>query len=509
PGHGLRSLRRASGQSRRLPVRPILISAPSQPAEGEEPSQPPQPSQLLQRQHRQSMSQEALKMDDFDLYCRIANSPASMGNSSPLHSPAGSAIAKVDEWIRSLAGHELEAPDLSGPPPGQQQPQQQGASCAWEQPGGCRINRYRSKSHRLRRERHTMLPASSAAAAVAPAASLGDSLRRPRLGSAGGAEAAAAGAAATRLSLATETLVRGAQLQADQARPVHMNSCQSKATPRAVVKGARSSCSLHSSAASSDPELRLHQQQQQQQQQQFLQPIDPRFIGRRPSSADRDHRSASPLPPLPPPARRLRTGPAAARGSAGAPAGCRWSARRASAKRRYEHADVTDGESKERYVTVLLDGDEYHVTFLDTEGPELGVYILDVDAYMVVFAIDNRRSFNAAKQVLNELRQRGSQSLRSDSEAKNLAAVYGAMFMEVSTALHHQVDELLVGTLSQVQARQRRMQKEKEKLLCLERDGGRGLRASLRLRSPRRMVGAFIKKHFSSRSCENLDKETA
>uniref|UniRef100_A0A1I8J5U5 Small monomeric GTPase n=1 Tax=Macrostomum lignano TaxID=282301 RepID=A0A1I8J5U5_9PLAT len=180
-----------------------------------------------------------------------------------------------------------------------------------------------------------------------------------------------------------------------------------------------------------------------------------------------------------------------------------------------EHADVTDGESKERYVTVLLDGDEYHVTFLDTEGPELGVYILDVDAYMVVFAIDNRRSFNAAKQVLNELvsEARKASALilvanKADlvrnkevthEEAKNLAAVYGAMFMEVSTALHHQVDELLVGTLSQVQARQRRMQKEKEKLLCLERDGGRGLRASLRLRSPRRMVGAFIKKHFSSR----------
>uniref|UniRef100_A0A1I8ISS9 Small monomeric GTPase n=1 Tax=Macrostomum lignano TaxID=282301 RepID=A0A1I8ISS9_9PLAT len=131
-----------------------------------------------------------------------------------------------------------------------------------------------------------------------------------------------------------------------------------------------------------------------------------------------------------------------------------------------------------------------------------------------------RRSFGFAKQIFNDLVSEARKSAalilvanKSDlvrnrdvthDEAKNLASVYGAKYIEISTALNHNVDELLVSILSQIRVQLKRIEKEKCKLLSRQKDG-RGLRASLRLRSPRQALGNFFRKHFSSKSCEDLE----
>ncbi|XP_033754460.1 uncharacterized protein LOC117337543 [Pecten maximus] len=125
-----------------------------------------------------------------------------------------------------------------------------------------------------------------------------------------------------------------------------------------------------------------------------------------------------------------------------------------------------DRDEEENTVSVLLNGEESTLECTDGLDPEYDLEDFRVDAYIVVFSIAHRDTFDAATDILNELlydigtdrtiilvgnkadlvRKRKV----STEEALSIALQYDAKYTETSAALNHHVDELLVGMLSQI-----------------------------------------------------------
>ncbi|KAK3086313.1 hypothetical protein FSP39_016725 [Pinctada imbricata] len=117
-------------------------------------------------------------------------------------------------------------------------------------------------------------------------------------------------------------------------------------------------------------------------------------------------------------------------------------------------------------VSVLLDGEESTLEFHDfTEGQE-NLRRMEVDAYVVVYSVNNLETFRIAKDTIHTLRK----DLKTKSavivvankidlvrkrhisshEGRRLAEHNHCKYIETSVALNHQVDELLVGILRQI-----------------------------------------------------------
>ncbi|PAA69112.1 hypothetical protein BOX15_Mlig034202g1 [Macrostomum lignano] len=505
--------------------------------------------------------------DEFDLYWRLANRPAAAAAATGGLRPA--AEERVGEWVQDLQQATASAASAEAAPTAAdrkqqlqlQQPQQQ--LCRHNRSASCRHNRRRSAFPESTASVAANAFATSSAAAAAAAASTAEAPAeesdRPRANSMSGRRLH--GSVKERMGGPRE----GETLELPEPREQLVRVRSFKRTKHGLVnqgdevRKARSNCSLNnSSAGGSELELRPAQQPQQQPQTAFME-VPAVAIG----SGGSDSRLHQQLQQ-----QDRRRSSSAASGGAGSVGNCGCAAEGGAAappvsavpilytlpscspcqsyrvqvmgaprvgkttmceqfmSSENKVLDSTDDdqldESQEKFVTVLLDSEEYHMTFLDTERADdpKSVIVMDVDAYMIVFAVDSRRSFNFAKQILNELVSEARKSAaliivanKSDlvrsrevtrDDAKNLAGVYNAKFIEISTALNHNVDELLVSILGQIKTQQRKMEKERSKLISKEKDG-RGLRASMRLRSPRTMIGNFIKKHFTSKSCEEGD----
>lgn len=124
--------------------------------------------------------------------------------------------------------------------------------------------------------------------------------------------------------------------------------------------------------------------------------------------------------------------------------------------------DVED----EMTVSVLLDGEESTIEFHDvTDNQEL-LKTLSVDAYVVVFSVNNPSTFKIAKDNLNKIRNELKinktiilvankidlvrKRAVPATDARKLADTHSCKYIETSVALNHQVDELLVGILRQI-----------------------------------------------------------
>nr|KAG5703393.1 hypothetical protein BaRGS_022442 [Batillaria attramentaria] len=121
---------------------------------------------------------------------------------------------------------------------------------------------------------------------------------------------------------------------------------------------------------------------------------------------------------------------------------------------------------REKSVSLLIDGEESAVDFIDPVDENDAINDLSMDGFVVVFRIDDRRTFQHATDLLYDLRKaRGvdsavilaankcdlvrSREVSSD-EAKSVAATYDCKYVETSVVLNHNVDELLVGIVTQV-----------------------------------------------------------
>ncbi|BFZ19885.1 hypothetical protein BsWGS_22924 [Bradybaena similaris] len=127
----------------------------------------------------------------------------------------------------------------------------------------------------------------------------------------------------------------------------------------------------------------------------------------------------------------------------------------------------------ERTVTVLLDGEESTIEFIDPPDRNVIVEGLQqlLDAYVLVFAINDHSSFEQARELIRYLRvDYGTDRVIvlvankidlvrkrkvSADEARLVAETYDCKYTEISAELNHFVDELLVGILTQIRLHMR------------------------------------------------------
>ncbi|XP_034101764.1 mucin-12 isoform X3 [Drosophila albomicans] len=142
-----------------------------------------------------------------------------------------------------------------------------------------------------------------------------------------------------------------------------------------------------------------------------------------------------------------------------------------------------DDESGEKAVSVLLSGEESELIFIDhgyTEmTPNECLTNYDPHGYCVIYSAADRSSFSIAEQVLQVLwtNQNIAQKavilvsnkadlarsrLVTSEEGKAMATAYDCKFIETSVGINHNVDELLVGLLSQIRLKLENPEKSRD-----------------------------------------------
>ncbi|XP_012528481.1 uncharacterized protein LOC105832243 isoform X3 [Monomorium pharaonis] len=209
----------------------------------------------------------------------------------------------------------------------------------------------------------------------------------------------------------------------------------------------------------------------------------------------------------------------------------------------YLHAYDTsiDDESGEKTVSVLLAGEESELTFIDHPcaemAPENCISTYEPHAYCVVYSVTDRPSVRVAEAVLQSLWRSDHVSARavilvgnkvdlvrsrmvSTEEGKSMATSYDCKFIETSVGINHNVDELLVGLLTQIRLKlenpertremfRKRSRKNRSKSplgSCSENNSPkkyRGSRTSTSLKV-RNLLDKVWARDSKSKSCENL-----
>ncbi|KAF7988505.1 hypothetical protein HCN44_001078 [Aphidius gifuensis] len=209
----------------------------------------------------------------------------------------------------------------------------------------------------------------------------------------------------------------------------------------------------------------------------------------------------------------------------------------------YLHAYDTsiDDESGEKTVSVLLAEEESELTFIDHPSaemtPEKCIATYEPHAYCIVYSTTDRSSMRIAEDVLQALWCSDLVSARAvilvgnkvdlvrsrdvaTEEGKSMATAYDCKFIETSVGINHNVDELLVGLLTQIRLKlenpertrdlfRKRSRKNRSRSplgSCSENNSPKKFRnsrtsASLKVRS---LLGKVWARDSKSKSCENL-----
>ncbi|XP_055601477.1 uncharacterized protein LOC129750541 isoform X2 [Uranotaenia lowii] len=151
----------------------------------------------------------------------------------------------------------------------------------------------------------------------------------------------------------------------------------------------------------------------------------------------------------------------------------------------YLHAYDTsiDDDSGEKTVSVLLSGEESELTFIDHSymdmTPENCMSSYDPHGYCVIYSSSDRESFQLSEQVLQVLwtteniaqkavilvankADLARSRMVSAEEGKQMATQYDCKFIETSVGINHNVDELLVGLLSQIRLKLENPEKSRD-----------------------------------------------
>ncbi|XP_049788108.1 GTP-binding protein REM 1-like [Schistocerca gregaria] len=171
-----------------------------------------------------------------------------------------------------------------------------------------------------------------------------------------------------------------------------------------------------------------------------------------------------------------------------------------------------DEEFGQKTVSVMLDGREAELEIVDHPASEMSVEsyctTYNPDVFVVVYSVVDRKTLKAAEDILLFLWKNDYVASRgvilvgnkADLErrrevpmavGRKLANSCGCKFIETSSGLDHNVDELLVGILAQVQLNPHRDRHKLRKDKKLRSSGRRLLRHLLGIRR-------------QARSCENL-----
>ncbi|XP_014213096.1 uncharacterized protein LOC106642751 [Copidosoma floridanum] len=185
-----------------------------------------------------------------------------------------------------------------------------------------------------------------------------------------------------------------------------------------------------------------------------------------------------------------------------------------------------DDEFGEKTVSILLEDEESDVIFIDHPHIEMSLEnslsTYEPHACIIVYSIVSRASFQMAEEMLNYLwREHYTQERsvilvgnKSDlarsraittNEGKQLATSRECKFIESSSGIKHNVDELLVGVLKQIRLRESRDRKlrrrgSKFKVLSKLHDS----KTALSLNLARDILSKICLNDNKSKSCENL-----
>ncbi|XP_066137975.1 uncharacterized protein [Euwallacea fornicatus] len=182
-----------------------------------------------------------------------------------------------------------------------------------------------------------------------------------------------------------------------------------------------------------------------------------------------------------------------------------------------------DDEFGERTVSILLDAQESEMVFIDHPASEMSVEnclsTYEPHACIVVYSVTSRSSFRTAEEILNYLWKEGYTKDKNvivvgnkadlararaitANEGKGLAVAKDCKFIETSSGIQHNVDELLVGILKQIRLRE---SLEKKKSMTKEKSKMKGSKTSLRLHFAKEILQKICLNDISkSKSCENL-----
>eukprot|EP00095_Tigriopus_kingsejongensis_P003006 maker-scaffold170_size291898-snap-gene-0.14 protein:Tk03006 transcript:maker-scaffold170_size291898-snap-gene-0.14-mRNA-1 annotation:"flocculation protein flo11-like isoform x1" len=194
------------------------------------------------------------------------------------------------------------------------------------------------------------------------------------------------------------------------------------------------------------------------------------------------------------------------------------------------YSSLTEDDYDEKCVSVLLEGEEAELVFIDHPSAEISVenalatYI--PDAMVVVFSVVDNETLAEAEEILQYLWRTNCMTdkavimvgnktdlVRSRQvnivDAKALATSYDCKYSETSASLNHNVDELLVGILTQIRL------KLNEKNRFHRRKGSRrGLGGVSAVTGPNRrksagvrvrgIIGKMLGGDSKSKSCDDL-----
>ncbi|GAU95163.1 hypothetical protein RvY_06833 [Ramazzottius varieornatus] len=191
----------------------------------------------------------------------------------------------------------------------------------------------------------------------------------------------------------------------------------------------------------------------------------------------------------------------------------------------------TDEDAMEKSVSVLLDGQESELDFMDPENSS-SVYDekswdpASVDAHVIVYSVADRPSFEKAIDILFELKQMevtrhhaiilvGNKTdlvrarVVSKEEGIAVASQYDCKFTETSAGVNHNVDELLVGILTQIRLKEKetaRRNKKKRPYKYNRVNGRKNEKRSLTSGYEKAfgMLSRLLARNSLSKSCGNL-----
>ncbi|XP_060062721.1 GTP-binding protein GEM-like [Ylistrum balloti] len=168
---------------------------------------------------------------------------------------------------------------------------------------------------------------------------------------------------------------------------------------------------------------------------------------------------------------------------------------------------------EDKMITVLLDGEESTLVFCD-RPEEVDLDETQVDAFLVVYSTNDRRTFEAASDLLYQLRHEVATDRAiilvankidlarkrqvSADEARSIAVKLDCKYAETSAALNHHVDELLVGILKQI-----RLKLSHDSLGEEETKKGKERKGSFKA-AKGLLHKLFRKSSRKERSCDNL-----
>lgn len=133
------------------------------------------------------------------------------------------------------------------------------------------------------------------------------------------------------------------------------------------------------------------------------------------------------------------------------------------------HTDETEANQ----ITVIIDREETTIEFVDTEEKLFDISLCSsCDAFIIVFSVQDSRSFNYAKHRLHALRH----NLETDKvcilvankvdlvrkrrvstdDGRGIAQKYNCKYIETSAGLNLKVDDLLVGIVRQIKLKLKR-----------------------------------------------------